>query len=247
MAVGLSTMSTVSRLAIAVAIGILISASNGCKMAADGQNLQGVQLYQQGQYQAALQEFQKVLSTDPKNSDAYYNMAATMHRMGAQKGDKAMLTQAETLYNQCLDLDPNNADCYRGLAVLLVESGRQDQAFTLLKNWAAGNATSADARIELARLYEEFSDDETAKVYLNQAIMADQNSARAWAALGRIREKSGDPQQALANYQRAYNLNSSQAAVAERIATLSRSLATTQDPNRPDATRTVTSPTPPMR
>ena len=40
------------------------------------------------------------------------------------------------------------------LAVLLAETGRQDQAFTLLKNWASTDPKSADARIELARLYQ---------------------------------------------------------------------------------------------
>ena len=176
-------------------------------MAADSQNMQGVRLFQQGQYQPALQEFQKALSSDPKNADACYNMAATTHRMGAQKSDQKMLAQAETLYNQCLDLDPKHADCYRGLAVLLVETGRQDRAFNLLKNWASADPKSADARIELARLYEEHGDFETAKVHLNQAILADQNSARAWAALGRLRERVGDYPQALANYQRSWSLN----------------------------------------
>jgi len=235
------------RLAFATLASLSVSGA-GCKMAADGQNLQGVRLYQQGQYQGALQEFQKALSSDPKNADAYYNLAATVHRMGVQTSNQQLLTQAETLYNQCLDLDANHTDCYRGLAVLLVETGRQDRAFNLLKNWASASSASADARIELARLYEEYGDLETAKVHLNQAILADQNSARAWAALGRIRERLGDYSQALANYQRSWNLNSAQSGVAERIAVLNRSLPAAPGSAAPDATRTVVSPTaPPIR
>jgi tetratricopeptide (TPR) repeat protein len=226
---------------VAVMAGWMATAT-GCKMAADGQNVQGVALYQQGQYQAAMQEFQKALANDPKNADAYYNLAATTHRMGVQKSDQQMLAQAETLYNQCLDLNANHNECYRGLAVLLGDTGRQDRAFSLIKNWAAANPTSSDARIELARLYEETNDLNSAQVHLNAAIMADQNNARAWAALGRLRERTGDSQQALANYQRSLSLNGAQAAIADRVAALSRSLQGTTE-----GTRTVTTPTAPLR
>lgn len=205
-------------LAMLVAVGI-----TGCHMAADSQNLQGVRLFQQGQMQPALQEFQQAVATDPKNADAHYNLAATTHRLGIKKNDPDMLSQAEALYNQCLDIDEQHADCYRGLAVLLVQTDRPDRAFTLLKNWATTHPEVADARVELARLYQEFGDLETAKLHLNNAILADQSNARAWAALGSIREQMGDTDQALANYQRSLNLNQFQGGISERIAALQRS------------------------
>ena len=223
----------------------ILTILSGCHVAADGQNLQGVRLFEQGQYNAAVQHFQQALATDPANADAHYNLAAALHRMGAQNNDEEMLNQAESLYNQCLDLDENHEDCYRGLAVLLVETGRSDRAFKLLKNWAASHPEVADARVELARLYEEFGDTETAKLHLNQALLIDENNHRAWAALGSIREQLGDLDQALANYQRSINLNQYQPAVANRIAALNRSLTDVNvDATRGD-TRTVTSgPTP---
>ena len=158
-----------------------------------------------------------------------------------------MLRQAETLYNQCLDLEGNHADCRRGLAVLLVETGRPDRAFTMLKNWVTSSPTVADGRIELARLYEEFGDLETAKLQLNQAIAIDQHSHRAWAALGKIREQLGDYEQALANYQRSWNLNSFQTGVAERIATLNRSAGSGSGGGLTNDTRTVVTPGAPRR
>ena len=214
----------------------------GCKMAADGQNLQGVRLHQQGQYEAAMQRFQQALQHDPANADAYYNLAATLHRLGIARNDQALLGQAETLYNQCLDMNENHTDCYRGLAVLLAETGRSDRAFNLLKNWATRNPRTADARIELARLYEEFGDPETAKQHLTEALHLDQYSARAWNALGRLREQSGDYVQALADYQRSFNLNQFQPEIADRIAALNRTLGGGVDTIRgSNGTRTVSS------
>jgi tetratricopeptide (TPR) repeat protein len=211
-------------------------------MAADGSNLQGVRLYQQGQFSSALQQFQKAISVDPANADGYYNMAATLHKMGSQNGDRDLLNQAETLYNQCLDVNEDHVDCHRGLAVLLVETGRSDSAVKLLKNWSTANPDLAAPRIELGRLYEEFGDLETAKLHLNQAVMLDQHNHRAWAALGQIRERAGDYEQALANYQRSFDLNTFQPGVADRIAALNRSLQVRTDGTLPGGTRTVTAP-----
>ncbi|MBC8870145.1 MAG: tetratricopeptide repeat protein [Planctomycetes bacterium] len=225
-----------------VAFGVLaLAVSTGCKMAADGQNLQGVRFYQQGQYDAAMQRFQQAVAADPKNPDAYYNMAATVHRMGTARSDQTLLNQAETLYNRCLDEEKDHADCHRGLAVLLAETGRSDRAFNLLRNWAVRSPKVADARIELARLHEEFGEPDTAKVHLTEALKIDQHNARAWTALGRLREQSGEYAQALANYDQSYRLNRFQPQVAERIAALNHTLSGGGIPTRPGGTRMVDS------
>lgn len=203
--------------------------TGGCKWASNGQNAQGRQMYEQGQYTAAMHQFQEAISTDPTDPDGYYNLAATAHRVGTQRQDAALLEQAEALYNQCLDHDEHHVECHRGLAVLLVDTGRPDKAFDLMKNWASQNPSLPDARIELARLYEEYGDTETAKRYLEDAVQQDPNSARAWLALGKLRESSGELTQALANYQRSYSLNNMQPMVVERMAALNRQLSDSYD------------------
>jgi len=204
--------------------GMIVASASGCQWAASGQNAQGARLYQQGQYTAALQEFQKAIASDPQNADGYYNLAATTHRLGLQRQDSALISQAESLYNQCLDHSPNHVECHRGLAVLLVDTGRPDRAFALMKNWASQNPTFAEARIELARLYEEAGEQQTALKYLEDAVQTDANNSRAWLALGRLREANGDLTQALQNYQRSYAVNPGQPMVSERIAALSRQI-----------------------
>lgn len=203
---------------------VLLS-TTGCRWNSIGQNTLGVQLFQQGRYAEALQQFDKAKIADPTNPDAYYNLAATYHKLGVGQNDQAMVQQSESLYNQCLDLSPNHVDCHRGLAVLLVESGRQDSAFTLLKNWASQNPTLADARVELSRLYQEFGETKVAEQHLDDALALNPNSPIAWAAKGRMREVEGDLNQALQNYQQSLALNSLQPELYQRIAALNVRLA----------------------
>ena len=167
-------------------------AGSGCNMVATGQNMQGARLYEKGQYYPAMEKFQQAMASNPNDANAYYNLASTLHQLGMANKDPNMLKQAETLYNQCLDRNPNHADCHRALAVLLVQTDRTDRAFALLKNWAIRSPQNADARVELARLYEEFGDTKTAELQLQQALQLDQTNKRAWTAMAYLRESKGD-------------------------------------------------------
>jgi tetratricopeptide (TPR) repeat protein len=204
--------------AISVALAVLLTA--GCRMVSQGRNVDGVRYFQEGQYPVALKRFDAALTIDPRNADTYYNKAAVYHRMGLANRDQNVLTQAESLYNQCLDLNPNHVDCHRGLAVLLSETGRNPQALTLLQNWIRISPQNADARVELARFFEETGDARSAEATLNDALALDMRNWRAHAALGRIKEVSGNYPQALDNYQRAYAINRFQPELQRQIAAL---------------------------
>src|SRR5262245_9624483 len=108
--------TSVQRWPAMIVVAVLACAA-GCRMVAQGRNVDGVRYFQQGQYPVALQRFDAALTIDPQNADTYYNKAAVYHRMGLATRDQYTLNQAESLYNQCLNLNPNHVDCHRGLAV----------------------------------------------------------------------------------------------------------------------------------
>jgi tetratricopeptide (TPR) repeat protein len=211
----------------------------GCSVASHAQNAQGVTLYQQGRYQEAVQNFERAIANNPQNADGYYNLAATYHKLGLVSHNENELKQAENLYNQCLDRNENSRDCYRGLAVLLAEEGRSDEAFHLLEGWSAKYPSSATPKVELARLSEEFGRYDVAKAHLEDALQSDPHDARALAALGRLRERSGNQGQALAVYQRSLWNNRFQPDVAARISSLQNTLNPPSFTTTPGATRTV--------
>lgn len=199
---------------------LLFAATAGCGMVAQNRNAQGIRYYNRGQLAVAQSRFEAAKQASPQNADSYYNLGAVAHLQGFQSKNQAQIAQAESYYRQCLGLNPNHVDCHRGLAVLLAQTQRVDQSFELMKNWCITSPQSADARIELARLYEEYGDLRTAELQLQQALQLDVNNPRVHASLGSVKEKTGDLQQALANYQRSYTLNTFQPGVPERIASL---------------------------
>ncbi len=212
--------SSPTRSASLMAALILTLAAGCTDFTAQGRNAEGVRLYSQGRYHEALRQFQEVTYADPMDADGYYNLAATYHRLGLLENRQPDLDQAENYYNQCLDRDPSHCECYRGLAVLLADQDRSEEAFRLLEGWVDRRPDSADAKIELARLFEEYGDRPAAKEHLIEALQIAPDNARALTALGKIREDMGEPEQALVDYQRSLWHDRFQPQVASRIAAL---------------------------
>lgn len=236
-----------SRTTNAILGTLLLVPMTGCGLLSGGYNASGVTKFEQANYQGALEEFQKVVRNDPDNADAFYNMAATYHRLAKLRDREQDWAQAEGYYHDCLDRNRDHQDCYRGLAVLLVEKGDAEKAFTLLENWSDNSPTIAEPKIELARLYEEFGDREAAKEQLIGALATEPNNARALAALGKIREDLGEHEQALADYQRSLQMNYMQPQLQRRVAQLSSALTPPEMLTPPTQTRTVIAPTTPWR
>jgi tetratricopeptide (TPR) repeat protein len=201
---------------------VLLSAmAAGCGgIAARSRNARGVRLFDQSRNYEAVRQFEQAIYNDPDDPDGYYNLGAVFHRLGRTNDDASRLAQAEHYYNQCLDRDPNHRHCYRGLAVLLVQQGRTEEAFRLLKSWADRNPASAEPNIELARLFQEVGDRQAAKDHLIAAISVEPENARALAALGRLREEAGQYALAVNNYRQSLWYDRFQPEVAARIAAL---------------------------
>ena len=171
--------STASGGWLAAVVLIYVAVASGCSnIQSQAANVEGVKLYQQGNYQQASDRFQQAIAQNPKSPEGYYNLAASLHKTGTLYNRPNDLQQAENLYNQCLERDPNHAECYRGLAVMLNETGRQQEAFNLLNHWSGNAPKSADPKIELARLLEESGQPEQAKAQLVDALTIDPHNAR---------------------------------------------------------------------
>lgn len=200
---------------------LVIACAVGCGGLRRNDNAEGVRLYQQGNYLGAVTHFQQALNRQPGSPDCFYNLGATYHQQAKVFGRPEDVRTAEQYYNLCLSRAPDHPACNRGLAVLLVETGRGDQAVGLLDGWARRRPTDPDPQIELARLCQEHGDLREAETHLVDALAIAPGNPRALVALGQLRETTGDTTLALANYSRALAADGGQPVVAARVAALS--------------------------
>lgn len=212
---------------LACATAVLITLAGCGTFTAGSKNADGVQLYQQGQYQAALEKFHEAANANPNDPDAAYNLGRVYHRLAAINNDPKAAAQAEQFYRIAIDRDSSHAEAHRALAVFYVEQGESNRAFDLLEEWAMRRSDSADPRIELARLHEEFGDKRAAKERLLEALAIDHENPRTLAALGRLRDEAGEYAQAMENYRKSLELDRFQPEVASRVTALQSSMSPT--------------------
>lgn len=163
-------MASTMKIGGAIVAGLCLVMAAGCgQVASRGINAEGVRLFEQTRYDEAIEQFQLAVHEDPNDPDGYYNLASTYHRLGTLNQRPSDLKQAEHYYRMCLDRNPDHRECYRGLAVLMAEQNRAEEGFALIKGWVDRNPAASEPKIELARLYEEFGDKQTAKDYLLNA------------------------------------------------------------------------------
>ena len=222
-------------------VPLLILLVSGC--ASQNQTAAGIRYYGQAQYDAAMTAFQSVLKTNPNDPNTLYNIAATYHqsaKVSHQSGQSATAQQhyeqAAQYYQLCLAKDVNHADAYRGLTALYMDCQKAEAAFQLLTGWYNANPVSAEPKLELARLYQEYAKictvqghadvaqdcRKTAEHYLQQVLATDSMNYRAFRALGYLKEESGDIAGAVFEYQRSLQTNPQQQDLENRIAALTK-------------------------
>ena len=213
----------------------------GC--ASQNQTAEGMRFYGQARYDAAMTAFQSALKANPNDPNALYNVAATYHQSakaslasGQAAAAQQQYEQAAQYYQLCLAKNSNHADAYRGLAALYMDCQNADAAFQLLIGWSNANPASAEPKLELARLYQEYAqicmiqgrtnvaqDCRRASEHLLQQILATEPTHnRALRALGYLKEQSGDITGAVYEYQRALQAYPQQKDLEDRIAALTK-------------------------
>jgi cytochrome c-type biogenesis protein CcmH/NrfG len=203
----------------------------------------GIRYYGQARYDVAMTAFQSALKAKPNDPNALYNVAATYHqsaKVSHMSGQAAAAQQhydlATKYYQLCLTQNANHADAYRGLATLYMDCRDAESAFPLLINWYNANPVSAEPKLELARLYQEYAQitmiqgrtevaqecRSATEQLLQQVLSTDPTNYRALRALGFLKEQSGDVAGAVFEYQRSLQAYPQQSDLENRIAALTR-------------------------
>lgn len=194
---------------------------SGCStFTASNYNAEGVRMLAAKRTEDALDCFEKARQANPDSPDSYYNCGVVYHQRAIETGQEQDFQMARYCYDLCLERNPNHTECNRSRATLLCDIGQDDEAFRMIEEWVDRQPSSAEPRIELARLYDEHKQLDRARDCLNDAVAIDSRNTRAFTALGSVRERMGDSDQALVAYEHALALNPYQPDVQNRVAAL---------------------------
>jgi Tfp pilus assembly protein PilF len=200
---------------LAPALAVFLSlALAGCQAPDDDRarlfNEDGVHLFTQGDYAAALDSFDLAVTLRPQDANLLFNIGECYDRLGDAK-------LAEKYYGSCLMRAPKHGDARMALVELQYRTAQKAQADALIEQWLAQDPKSSDAfvldawRLRQAKAYPE------AQGRLQQALDADPRNRRALAELAALYETTGNPQRAFVLYERILDRDPGQAPIAQRL------------------------------
>ena len=127
----------------------------------------GVVYYQQGKFDAAVQQLQKALEIDPKDAETQYMLGATYVQQ--QK-----LDEAEQSFNKAIELKPDLAAAYTGLGNVQLARKNVDEAVKTLQAATSLQPNQAEAWLALGQAYAAQGHKTEASNALNQCLQISQ-------------------------------------------------------------------------
>ncbi len=183
----------------------------GGEAAANAHNNLGTVLLQQGDFDAAVAEFRKVVAAAPSFTPGHVNLAHALIRLGDAPAAQAALEKA-------LALDRSNARALSLLASLHLESGRAAEAERIARDAVAADARSAPAWYTLGQVLERAGRlDEARRAHARSAEL-DPDNAEPLNAVGNSLEAAGAYAEAAEWYRRALAVDPGHAAAYNNLA-----------------------------
>jgi tetratricopeptide (TPR) repeat protein len=105
-----------------------------------------------GQFDLAVQEFQRALDLNPRDADALVGMASTYEKAGR-------IPDAETTFKKAVALRPDNWDGYNALGLFYDRQRRYSEAVTQIQKAIELTPDNAQAYSNLAAVYLDTEDD----------------------------------------------------------------------------------------
>jgi len=171
----------------------------------------GIRLYNQSNYDAAIQEFTEAIRLDPNNARAY------AYR-GISYSNKNDYDRAIADHTQTIRLLPNDAMVYYNRGSVYYQKKDYDYAITDLTQAIKLNPNNADAYDYRGLSYYNKRDYDRAIADLTQAIKLTPNNALLYNNRGYVYKEKKDYDRAIADFEAALKLNPDFTAAKSNLA-----------------------------
>lgn len=142
-----------------------------------------------GNYERAIDYFQKVVSDEPEN-------AAALFFLGKMHVSKKNYTQAIEFFSQIIEIDPDNALAYYEIADIYASQAKIDEAIKMYDECLSKDPSIEEASVAIASLHWVSKKYEKALTYLKEALRYNKTSIDALQMIGDIYEDLDDEEQA---------------------------------------------------
>ncbi|HEY9907785.1 MAG TPA: tetratricopeptide repeat protein [Thermosynechococcaceae cyanobacterium] len=164
----------------------------------DALNLLGALLYQQGQFEAAIELFERVLKLQP-HADALNSLGVALKGCGR-------LQEAIDYYQQALALKPDHAEVLNNLGNALKETNDLDGAIAAYERAISLKPSYPEAHNNLGMALKERGEVERALTHYREALRLKPEYPEAHHSLGVALLREGDLAGAIAAYETALRL-----------------------------------------
>lgn len=168
-------------------------------------NISGDRLYDQGEYQKAIDEYRTALTLDPANANLH-------NSLGVCYGVTGEFASALAQFNAAITLDAEEALAHynAGLVQLLLKE--RDKARTHLLEADNRPHTLFEVKLQLGRISLEDGDPEKGRYYLESAAAMQPQSSAVFSLLGECYAALNLRDEAITAYKKSLRLNANDAA-----------------------------------
>ncbi len=164
-------------------------------------------LESQGSYDAALQEYRRVLELDPHRPNIHYRIGRTLLARSSSSNAAADSAQAAQEFEQELQLDPANGSAAYELAEIYRKANEYGKAQELFELALKYYPDFEEAHVGLADVLLKEGKPAPAAEHLRKALALNSDDEVAWYRLALVERKLGDTpteQKALAEFKRLH-------------------------------------------
>jgi tetratricopeptide (TPR) repeat protein len=197
-----------------------------CPMA---HNNLGLLILRDGRAPEAMDHFQKVLDSKPRDADAHNNMGVALL-------DAGRTADAMAWFHRALASKPRHAEAHNNLGNALLKSGRATEAISHFDEALKIDPGFSEAAYNLANALTQSGQIDEAIIQFLGALRINPGLAEARINLGAALQQAGRTPEAMAQYQKALEIDPASVPALYRLAWV---CATSPDPALRDGARAV--------